>query len=662
MSDAVPPAAPVLLRRSAFHQRRQRREDGLDRAIHGLHGLCLRRVRRSLRPLRALVRRATDLEDRLRGLEETAFAVEQAALRDRLLRGQRLTLPSALDLAVLRESARRSLGLRAHDTQVLGAAVVMSGRLAEMATGEGKTLVAGLAAAWRALAGSHVHVVTVNDYLAARDSEFLRPFFASLGLTVSVVTSETPRENRAAAYRCMVCYCTNKELAFDYLRQVAASPPSGNPLYQRVRGFLNDQPSASMLPGLEFAIVDEADSVLIDEARTPLVLSQPGEDQITIRTIRLLSEFADTLQQGQDFVADPVQFSVEVAPAVNERLRRFLATETRGILSIPGLQEELLHQLLLARHVVRRDEHYLVNEGKVEMVDEYTGRIMPDRKWRTGLHQMIEYKEGCAITQPLETIASMTYQRFFRRYVALSGMSGTVREVARELWNVYGLDTVPLPTHRPVQRKVLPDRVFRSQGEKWSAVLARVSDLHGKGIPVLVGCRTVEASHHLGNLLAGAGLDHQVLNATEARREAEIIARAGQRGAITVATNMAGRGTDIVLGPDVPGLGGLHVLMTERHDSRRIDRQLEGRCGRQGDPGCFQALVSLEDRVTGSLASSHVFRPVMMLARRFPSLLGRRVLRLAQSRIESRHSAIRQELLVSDRTQQDILAFSGLPE
>ncbi|WP_404295132.1 hypothetical protein [Halomonas sp.] len=661
------PSAPSLV---AFAERDRERESTLDRKFRDICGLARHVLRRTSVPRAdAMTRAAALAEPGLLDLDDQRLDEAIVEMKTRLALGGSASEPEGRDMALLREVSRRVLGLRPHDVQLMAACVVMSGRIAEMATGEGKTLVAALAAAWRALSGTRVHVVTVNDYLAARDARVMSGFYARLGLRVGIVTQESSPEQRIAAYRAPLCYCTNKELAFDYLRQSASGLLRDAPLQRRLINLTNNNrpestnaASAAMLPGLEFAILDEADSVLIDEARTPLILSKKGDMYLAADVLERVMTHAQTLKPGVDIRVDPARWSVDISDPALNLLHRGFHHETRGPLSIPRLREELLRQALMALHLYRVGEHYLVREGKVGIIDEYTGRIMPDRSWRGGLHQMIELKEGVALTAPLETHASMTYQRFFRRYVMLSGMSGTVREVASELWNVYELEVQSVPTHMPVRRRELSDRIYSSETAKWTAIQDHVAELHARGVPVLIGCRTVAGSRRASDMLTQAGLVHKVLNADETAREADIIAVAGQRGSITVATNMAGRGTDIALGEGIAELGGLHVVMTERHDSRRIDRQLAGRCARQGEPGVFVAMLSIEDRLYGYLRPRSLAWIFQLAVRFWPSLVGKALIRLAQLQLERRHSRIRKDLLHTDRIQGDLMALSGTLE
>jgi preprotein translocase subunit SecA len=569
--------------------------------------------------------------------------------------------------ALVREVAHRTVGMRHFDVQLIGGLVLLHGMVAEMETGEGKTLVATLPACTAALAGVPVHIITVNDYLADRDKNWMGPIYHALGLTVGTIKHSMDPEARRAAYRCDVTYCTNKEVTFDYLRDriVLWDRPSEVRLnLERLYGE-NSRVRRLLLRGLHFAIVDEADSVLIDEARTPLIISAEGDDYDEQSLYEQALAVAKKLIPGQDYLISGSERSLELTENGKARIEDIVRWDGRMRMNRQQ-REELIRQALVALNLFSRDKHYLVKDGKVQIIDEYTGRLMPDRSWEQGLHQLIEIKENCEMTRRKETQARISYQRFFRRYLRLAGMTGTAREVAAELWSIYRLRVVTIPTNRPLRRNYLPDRVYPAAWQRWEAVVNRISAMHRKGRPVLVGTRSVEASERLSLLLSGAGFSHKVLNARQDQEEAEIIARAGEHGRITVATNMAGRGTDIRLGPGVAELGGLHVIATERHEARRIDRQLFGRCGRQGDPGTSEAIISLEDE----LVTTYVSKPFQWLAtavlRGSDTLIARWTRRIlfhkAQRAAERLHARMRHGLLKMDDQLGDALAFSGRPE
>lgn len=569
----------------------------------------------------------------------------------------------AESFAIIREISGRLSGRRHYGVQMVGAYALLRGYLAEMATGEGKTLTAALGAATAALAGLPVHVVTVNDYLAGRDAELTKPIYDWLGLSVGVVVGGQSVEQRRLAYACDITYCTNKELAFDYLRDRIILGQNGGNLRLKMEALQTPRPRSAQLRlrGLHFAIVDEADSVLVDEARTPLVISGEAKGEISAATAQEALDLARSLEPATDYVLVAAQKRVVLTPRGRERIAAFAdghGKEWRGVV----VREELARQALSALHLFHRGEQYLVREGKVQIIDEHTGRVMPDRAWSDGQHQIIEVKEGCAPSARRTTIARMTYQRFFRRYAHLSGMTGTGRQVAREFWQVYRLPVVTVPTHRPRQRIDLRDRVLADEEQKWQVAMARVRELNGRGIPILLGTRSVASSVVASERLSEAGLPHLVINAAQDGTEAGIVALAGERGRITVATNMAGRGTDIHIADEIEQLGGLHVIMVERHEARRIDDQLAGRSGRQGQKGCFQAILSLDDPLL-EFAASSLCRDLCRLAQPFVGEVAARwLLRHAQRRAERIHAGMRRNLLKSDENQTRTLAFTGRPE
>jgi preprotein translocase subunit SecA len=609
------------------------------------------------------VQRVSASADRLDGVSDEALRREIFEVRQALRRDQAShSMPVARAFALIRESSARVLGMRHFDAQLIGGLVMLDGKIAEMDTGEGKTLTASLAAATAALGGTPVHVVTVNDYLAGRDADILRPLYEFLGLSVGVVRDGMSNDEKIAAYGCDITYTTNKILAFDYLRdRLALGRRRGN--LRHKFGRLRDGQSTMqpLLSGLHFVIVDEADSILVDEARTPLLLSRNMPPTLTEEVLHQALALAHALHRGSDYRLHENERRIELTQAGKTRVKE-ITQPHGGLWTIAIQREEWAQQALTAVHLFHPDEQYLVSDGKVQIVDEYTGRVMADRFWSDGLHQMIEAKEGCAISGTRGTIARMTYQRFFRRYRRLAGMSGTATEIARELWQVYRLAVVRIPQHRQSQRIRLPDRVVATESEKWRAITETVAAISNRGAPVLVGTRSVAASQKASEFLHAAGLDHRVLNAAQDAAEAAIVAAAGQEGRITVATNMAGRGTDIRLASGVSERGGLHVIISERHDARRIDRQLAGRCARQGQPGSYQAILSMDDGILDMDASG-----LMRMLGRFGLWLefdwaARASLRGAQWRAERLHSRMRRELLRIDEVLDDALAFAGQPE
>ncbi|AMN41145.1 preprotein translocase subunit SecA [Rhodoplanes sp. Z2-YC6860] len=564
--------------------------------------------------------------------------------------------------AVIRELSSRKLGMRHFDVQLLGGWAMMRGKIAEMETGEGKTLTATLPAATAALAGIPVHIITVNDFLAARDASWMKPLYDALGLSVGTILEGMSPPERRHAYGCSITYCTNKQVVFDYLKDRLLLQQESRALHLKLEALHREDPRSNRLVmrGLCFAIVDEADSVLVDEARTPLIISgkQGAGDQE--RLYRQALDAARRMQTGRDYLVREHERRIDLTDLGRAHAKR-LTDRYGGVWNAPGHREDIMRQALGALYLYTRDKHYIVEEERVRIVDEYTGRVMADRSWERGLHQMVEAKEGLQISSRQETLARISYQRFFRRYLKLAGMTGTAQEVAGELWAVYRLDTVRIPTNRPQRRKIHSDLVYQTSRAKWGAIVDRVAQLHSTGRPVLVGTRSVADSEHISGLLEKAGLKHSVLNARQNRAEAEIVAQAGQPGRVTVATNMAGRGTDIKLAPGVAEAGGLFVIASERHEAGRIDRQLFGRSGRQGDPGEGQAIVSLHDELVRSVFGWLLDR---LLARNahLPDWLVRTIFGWAQRITEHRHGGIRKRLLRSDDSLQDLLAFSGRGE
>ena len=563
--------------------------------------------------------------------------------------------------ALVRQVSGQELSMFHFDSQLLAGLALVEGCTAEMQTGEGKTLTATLPAATAAMAGIPVHVVTVNEYLAQRDAELMAPVYQALGLTVGCVVPDMSFTERREAYDCDVVYCTNKDLVFDYLRDQLVLKKSGNPLHlhsERLRG--NDALESSLLlRGLHFAVVDEADSVLLDEARSPLVIS--GGHGLTEEQVQVYQQalgFAGVMEEGEDYLLDTQKRSVQLTREGEARLKS-LTQDAGSYWASKIRREDMVYKALTALFMLERDRHYLVREGKVQIIDEHTGRIMADRSWEQGLHQLVEMKESCEATSPRDTLARMTYQRFFRQYLHLSGMTGTAHEVRGELWNVYGLPVIKIPTHKPSKRQSYPARFYPSSSQKWQAVVERIKAMHQQGRPVLVGVASVGFAQHLHQLLEKEGIAHRVLSANHDSEEAEIIACAGQKGQITVATQMAGRGTDISLSKEVDAIGGLHVILTEFHDSSRIDRQLAGRCARQGDAGSFEVIVSGEDSLLSEKQSNNKVSFIHKLTGSLPPQYGLMRLRRAQKKVECRHAVIRRQVFRVDERQDERLAIVG---
>ncbi len=597
----------------------------------------------------------------LAAVADAAREVRRALRRDGL--GDE-TLARAF--ALVRETSGVALGMRHFDCQLMGGWVMVNGMIAEMNTGEGKTLTATLPAATMALAGIPVHVITVNDYLVARDAELMGPVYKALGLSVGVVLENQQPPQRQAAYKCDVTYATNKTVVFDYLRDRITLGQRDSEMHLQMEKLYGTDTRIRklLMRGLSFAVVDEADSVLVDEARTPLIISAPAKSDDEAMVAAKGLELARELERERDFVL----LEDERRAVLTDEGRRRLDELCAGLGGVwKGLlrREELIAQALSALHLFRRDVHYLVRDGKVQIIDEYTGRIMEDRSWQRGLHQLVESKEGVEVTAQKEPLARISYQRFFRRYLRFGGMTGTGKEVAREFGSVYGLAVVRIPTNRPIQRKTLLEQVHVTEAEKWRAIARSAAEHRARGQPVLLGTRSVAASETASRALSELGLEHVVLNAKQDKEEAAIVARAGEPGRITVATNMAGRGTDIKLAPGVAQAGGLHVILSERHDSGRVDRQLEGRCGRQGDPGTFVSILSLEDDLP-TIYGGPIFRAlVASLAHASAERrrkLGSWVIRMTQRLVEREHSKDRRALLRADRRTLKTLSFSGRSE
>jgi preprotein translocase subunit SecA len=598
---------------------------------------------------------------RWRALAPRAFAAELTQLRARLGRDGLLPQHMAQALAATSEAVRRTLGLTPYRTQLLAATVILDNRLAEMATGEGKTLAALLAAATGGLAGIPVHVLTTNDYLVARDAERLAPVYALLGLSVGAVTQGMDDPQRRAAYACDITYVTAKQLVFDYLRDSTRTGAALQDLARRAQALGHDSPPA-LLRGLCMAVVDEADSLLIDEARTPLVLSRQADDPAGHAFLWQAYVTSGELREGTDFHIAPDDGQPRLTDAGRERLQA-LCAPLGGRWRSARLREDAIGLALQARHTHHRDQHYLVRAGRVEIIDATTGRGAPGRVWARGLHTLIEIKEGCKPSPATRTVAQISYQRFFPRYLRLGGMSGTLTDARGELREIYRLPVVRVPLRTPSARVRLHTRLYPSQPDLWTAVSERVHALQANGRPVLVGTGSVAESEALSAQLRATGIAHQVLNARHDHEEAEMVARAGQAGQVTVTTHMAGRGTDIALGPGVAAAGGLHVLCCQHNASRRLDRQLQGRCARQGDPGSTETWLALPagDHPVLRLVAGWVGTPTRGSAPWQQGLLNaalawQQALRAHHDRTE------RRRLLQADRAWEQGLSFRGRGE
>lgn len=562
-------------------------------------------------------------------------------------------------LAAVRELARRSLGMEPYPTQLLGAAGLLTGRLVEMQTGEGKSLTAALAATLAASSGAPVHVVTVNDYLAQRDAEEMSALYARAGLTVgSIVTGLSP-DQRRQQYDCHITYCTGKELVFDYLKDRSAFGADVSEKRHRLSQWVSQgAQERPLLRGLHFAIVDEADSIFIDEARTPLILAAkigPGANDSHFSAALAL---AGQLEEGLHYTMDRRLRSVHLTVLGRQHLTQ-ASLSLGGEWSVRLAREHWLLQALRAQHLFLRDQHYVVRDNKVEIVDENTGRVLPGRTWEQGLHQMIETKEGCDLSDRAQTLARITYQRFFARYLRLSGMTGTAKEVRTEIRKAYRLRTLIVPTYRKCQRTRYPGAVTTDTHAKWQLIASRIEGLVREGRAVLAGTRSVQASEELSAVLQSRGIAHRVLNAREDAEEAALVRTAGEAGTVTVATNMAGRGTDIKLPPQVLARGGLHVMLSEHHESSRVDRQLFGRSARQGDSGSVEAVVSLDDDLFIQFAPT-LARMAASVPQGWPrSFMLKLTLAYAQSRAEAQHRRSRAEAVRVDDQLTEMMSLSG---
>jgi preprotein translocase subunit SecA len=628
-----------------------------------------------------LVRDATAQESALQGLSDEALRAKTGEFRARLQRGATVDQLLAEAFAVVREAARRTLKMRHFDVQLVGGMALHQGKIAEMRTGEGKTLMSTLPAYLNALPGEGVHVVTVNEYLAQRDADWMGPIYRFLGLSVGVIKNAQDSAEKRAAYACDITYGTNNEFGFDYLRD--------NLAYR-----LEDRVQRS----LRYAIVDEVDSILIDEARTPLIISGPAEEstEVYIRINELVPRLTrQKVEDGPgDYSVDEKGKQVHLTEAGHERVEQLmleaaLLHEGESLYDTANIR--LMHHLnaaLRAHALYKRDVEYIVRAGEVIIVDEFTGRTMPGRRWSDGLHQAVEAKEGVRVREENQTVASITFQNYFRLYKKLAGMTGTADTEAPEFLQIYGLEVVVIPTHRPMIRKDQSDFVYLTQKDKFEAIIADIKDCVQRAQPVLVGTTSIETSEFLSNLLQQEGIGHQVLNAKQHEREAHIVAQAGRPATVTIATNMAGRGTDIVLGgnleaelaglpaPTEPatleavraawqqrhdqviGAGGLHIIGTERHESRRIDNQLRGRSGRQGDPGSSRFYLSMEDNLMRIFGDPNRTKRLLQFAGMkdgevIESGMLTRQIEKAQRKVESHNFDIRKQLLLFDDVAND---------
>jgi preprotein translocase subunit SecA len=587
---------------------------------------------KNLRRYDDLVNAVSSFDKEISGLSDPELSGKTAEFKERFNNGESLNSIMPEAFAVVRETAKRTIGMKHFDVQIMGGAVLFEGKIAEMKTGEGKTLVATLAVYLNSLAGESTHLVTVNDYLARRDSEWMGPIYRFLDLKVGLLQHGMEKAEKKEQYICDVVYGTNNEFGFDYLRDNMVL--SGQDIVQN---------------GHHFAIVDEVDSILIDEARTPLIIS--GVASGTTELYKKFAQIVPRLKEDEDFEIDEKARTVAITESGVEKVESMTGLE--NLYSPQNFRLiHALNQSLKAKYLFKRDVDYMIKDGGVMIVDEFTGRLMPGRRYSEGLHQAIEAKEGVKIKDENQTLATITIQNYFRMYKKLAGMTGTAITEAAEFRHIYGLDTVVIPTNMPMIREDLPDLIYRDEQIKFKKVTEDIAERYKKGQPVLVGTISIEKSERLSNMLKRIGIPHQVLNAKYHEKEAEIIAKAGQKASVTIATNMAGRGTDIVLGEGVVGLGGLHVIGTERHESRRIDNQLRGRSGRQGDIGSSQFYLSTEDDLMRLFGSDRIYK--VMQTFNFPEDMPiqhpiiNRSIENAQRQVEGRNFEIRKHVLQYD--------------
>ncbi|MBF0480722.1 MAG: preprotein translocase subunit SecA [Desulfovibrionaceae bacterium] len=587
---------------------------------------------RYIKSLQPLVERIGALEDGLRALPDDAFPARIAEYKAQVAGGRALDDLIPEVFALVREAGRRSLNMRHFDVQLIGGMVLHQGKIAEMKTGEGKTLVATLPVALNALTGRGVHLITVNDYLARRDAEWMGKLYNFLGLTVGVIVHGLDDAERQIAYGADITYGTNNEFGFDYLRDNMKFNISH--VVQRE---------------LHFVIVDEVDSILIDEARTPLIISGAADDSTTLYV--KIDALVPLLRREEHYTVDEKARTVMLTDEGVARCEDILHVDNLYDPANITLQHHVL-QALKAHNIFGRDVDYIVKDDQVVIVDEFTGRLMPGRRYSDGLHQALEAKEGVKVEAENQTLASITFQNYFRMYEKLAGMTGTADTEAVEFREIYDLEVLVVPPNQPMIRIDHPDMIYKTQTEKYKAITEEVGQLHAKGQPVLVGTVSIEKSELLAGLLRKAGIPHEVLNAKQHEREAQIVAQAGQQGRVTIATNMAGRGTDIVLGEGVTGLGGLHILGTERHESRRIDNQLRGRSGRQGDPGSSRFYLALDDDLMRLFGSERIAGLMDKLGMEdgepIENRMVSRAIEGAQKRVEAHNFEIRKQLLDYD--------------
>ncbi len=635
---------------------------GLDRVTNDLLGRYNRRsslLRRWQSEAQSIHARSLQLGS-LSDKELASQLDHQSQIFRRRAHDHEKTLAEAFALIV--EASERTLGMRQFPEQILGALIIHHGGLAEMATGEGKSLTATLPAIVTAWTGRPCHIITSNDYLAARDAEELAPLYQYCQVSSGWVGSQMPPHERRDNYARGVVYVTSKELLSDFLRDRLLLGNCHQRERRRIRNKLEPQHRAErgmVMRGIDTAIVDEADSILIDEAVTPLIISQPQKNRPLAEACRIAVEITEQLSAGHDYLVDNRYREIRLTRSSRARLDG-LCTQLPELWHGHSRREELLILALTAKEFYHKGQEYVVEDDTVIIVDEFTGRMMPQRTWRQGLHQMIEAKESVPLSDPSETLVRLSFQRFFRFFRKLAGMSGTAREAAGEFWHIYALPVLIVPTNRPCLREKLPARFYVDQENKWGAICDEVKQCHHRGQPVLVGTRSIAASERLAELLDRQGIPLQLLNAVKHRQEAKIIAAAGQFGSVTIATNMAGRGADIKLGKGVAELGGLHVIVSEPHESERIDRQLSGRSARQGTPGSVRSYSCWDDKLLQNYGPTLLFKNLYQRALRRPPKRSPRlklILSLAQHQAERKAFQQRQTVMRTDTWLTDALSF-----
>ncbi len=615
-----------------------------------------------------LVEKINALEPGLEGCTLEELKAKAHGLQLRARQGDSLNSMLVESFALVRESAKRAIGQRQFDVQLVGGIAIHNRCIAELETGEGKTLVSTMPAFLNALTGKGVHVVTVNDYLARRDAEWMGPIYQNLGMTVGCIQTGQSDPVRRAAYACDITYGTAKELGFDFLRDELKRLQLGGDAHRKTfeqvylgqGGHVESQMPVQRTH--HFAIVDEADSILIDEARTPLIIganNQPTQEEAA--AYYGADKLAATLVRVKDYKYDPLERKAELSAAGRRKVQAVAANPAFVSLTVDGLYE-YVERSLRAQIAYLKDRDYVAVDGEIVIVDEFTGRMMPGRQWQDGLHQAIQAKEQLEITLETITAARVTVQDFFKRYKKIAGMTGTASSDAAELRRIYKVGVFKVPTNRPCQRVWLPDRIFSTVDEGFQAVANQIVEWNKQGVPVLVGTRSIEKSERLSALLEAQGIEHQILNAKNHEIEAQIVSQAGQKGRVTVATNMAGRGTDIKLGEGVAELGGLHVIGTERHEARRIDRQLAGRCARQGDPGSALFFISVDDEIIEAFGEKRAIRIRKRLRGRgeLTSVQMRRMFVAAQRKKEGQHFRDRKLLMHYEKQRAEMRKNMGL--